>query len=120
MSWRDRRMAALCQAGLVEKFVDAWMWVIYPVWLYQRNVPLSHIGWIVGSYGIVWGVSQFFTGRLSDRIGRLKPIVWGMILCGGGVGLMTFSDAESWQAMSAAISRHPRPRARLCRDTQPT
>ena len=104
MSWRDRRMAALCQAGLVEKFVDAWMWVIYPVWLYQRNVPLSHIGWIVGSYGIVWGVSQFFTGRLSDRIGRLKPIVWGMILCGGGVGLMTFSDAESWQAMSAAIS----------------
>jgi hypothetical protein len=26
MSWRDRRMAALCQAGLVEKFVDALVW----------------------------------------------------------------------------------------------
>ena len=27
MTWKDRRMAALCQAGLVEKFVDALAWV---------------------------------------------------------------------------------------------
>ena len=27
MSWRDRRLAAICQAGLVEKFVDALVWV---------------------------------------------------------------------------------------------
>jgi MFS family permease len=104
MSWRDKRMAALCQAGLVEKFVDAWMWVIYPVWLYQRGVPLPHIGWIVGSYGLVWGVSQFFTGRLSDRIGRMKPIVWGMLLCGGGVGLMPLFPTEAWLAATAALS----------------
>jgi len=29
-------------------------------------------GWVVGVYGFVWGGSQFFTGRLSDRIGRQK------------------------------------------------
>jgi MFS family permease len=104
MSWRDRRLAALCQAGLVEKFVDAWMWVIYPVWLYQRGIALPHIGWIVGSYGLVWGVSQFFTGRLSDRIGRMKPIVWGMLLCGGGVGLMPLFPTEGWLAATAALS----------------
>lgn len=104
MSWRDRRLAALCQAGLVEKFVDAWMWVIYPVWLHQRGVTLPHIGWIVGSYGLVWGVSQFFTGRLSDRIGRMKPIVWGMLLCGGGVALMPLFPAEAWLAASAALT----------------
>jgi MFS family permease len=104
MSWRDRRLAALCQAGLVEKFVDAWMWVIAPVWLYQHGIPLPHIGWIVGSYGIVWGVSQFFTGRLSDRIGRMKPIVWGMLLCGGGVGLMPLFPSEGWLAATAALS----------------
>jgi len=104
MSWRDRRLAALCQAGLVEKFVDAWMWVIAPVWLYQRGVPLPQIGWIVGSYGIVWGVSQFFTGRLSDRIGRLKPIVWGMWLCGAGIGLMPLVDSQTWLLATAALS----------------
>ncbi|HEY9197834.1 MAG TPA: MFS transporter [Gammaproteobacteria bacterium] len=104
MSWRDRRMAAFSQAGLIEKFVDALVWVIYPVWLYQQGVSLPRIGWIVGVYGIVWGVSQFFTGRLSDRIGRLKPIVWGMWLCGLGVALMPFSTTLSWQIAAAALA----------------
>lgn len=104
MSWRDRRMAALCQAGLVEKFADAWMWVIAPVWLYQRGVPLPRIGWIVGAYGITWGVSQFWTGRLSDRIGRMGPIVWGMWLCGAGIGLMPLVDSRAWLLGSAALS----------------
>lgn len=104
MSWRDRRLAAFCQAGLVEKFVDAWMWVIAPVWLYQRGIPLPQIGWIVGAYGITWGVAQFFTGRLSDRIGRLRPIVWGMWLCGGGIALMPLVDTEVWLLATAALS----------------
>jgi MFS family permease len=104
MSWRDRRLAAFCQAGLVEKFVDAWMWVIYPVWLFQRGVPLTEIGWLVGAYGITWGVSQFFTGRLSDRIGRLKPIVWGMWLCGGGVALMPLLESSTGLALAGALS----------------
>lgn len=102
MSWRDRRMAALCQAGLVEKFVDALVWVIYPIWLYQQAYSLPTIGWIVGSYGLVWGIAQLFTGRWSDRIGRRKPIVWGMLLCGLGVALMPLSGSMFGQ-MGAAI-----------------
>ncbi len=104
MSWRDRRMAAFSQAGLVEKFVDALMWVIYPVWLYQRGFSLPAIGWIVGSYGIVWGLAQLFTGRLSDRIGRLKPIVWGMLLCGLGVGLMPLHATAIWQTGASMLA----------------
>ncbi|MHB8915649.1 MAG: MFS transporter [Thiobacillus sp.] len=104
MSWRDRRMAAFSQAGLVEKFVDALMWVIYPVWLYQQAFSLPAIGWIVGSYGIVWGVTQLFTGRLSDRVGRLKPIVWGMLLCGLGVGLMPLYATAIWQTGAAMLA----------------
>lgn len=104
MSWRDRRMAAFSQAGLVEKFVDAHVWVIYPVWLYQQGFSLPAIGWIVGSYGIVWGVAQLFTGRLSDRIGRLKPIVWGMLLCGLGVGLMPLHTTAIWQTGAAMLT----------------
>jgi MFS family permease len=104
MSWRDRRMAAFSQAGLVEKFVDALMWVIYPVWLTQRGFTLPEVGWIVGSYGMVWGVSQFFTGRLSDRVGRLPPIVWGMLLCGAGMALMPLLATLGWQVGAAMLT----------------
>ena len=104
MSWRDRRMLAFSQAGLIEKFVDALVWVFYPVYLYQKGLDLSTIGWIVGVYGFVWGGSQFVTGRLSDHVGRLKPIVWGMWLCGIGVALMLLGDGVVWWSFSAAVT----------------
>ena len=104
MSWRDKRMMALSQAGLVEKFVDALVWVFYPVFLYQRGVSLPNVGWIIGVYGFVWGGSQLFTGRLSDRIGRYKPNVWGMWICGAGVAMMMLGEGVVWWAASAGIS----------------
>ena len=78
VSWRNRRMFAISQAGLVEKFVDTLVWIFYPVYLYAQGFSLSDIGWIVGIYGTVWGASQLLTGRLSDRVGRLLPCVGGM------------------------------------------
>jgi MFS family permease len=104
MSWRDKRLFAISQAGLVEKFVDALVWVFYPALLYQKGLSLAGIGWVVGVYGFVWGMSQFFTGHLSDKIGRQKPIVWGMWLCGSGVGLTLLGDGEIWWSLSAAIA----------------
>lgn len=104
MSWKDRRMVAFCQAGLIEKFVDALVWVFYPVFLYQQGLGLSAIGWVVGIYGFVWGGSQFITGRLSDHIGRFKPIIWGMWICGGGVALMLLNGGMVVWSFSAAVT----------------
>lgn len=104
MSWRDRRMAALCQAGLVEKFVDALVWVFWPVHLHQRGVDLPGIGWIVGVYGFTWGAAQFFTGKLSDRLGRHQLNAWGMWICGAGVALMPLGSGAAWWSASAAIT----------------
>ncbi|MBU1263305.1 MAG: MFS transporter [Gammaproteobacteria bacterium] len=103
MSWRDARMASVSQAGLVEKFVDALVWVFFPVYLYQHGLSLAGIGWVVGVYGFVWGLSQFLTGHLSDRIGRKKPIVWGMWLCGAGVALVLLGEGELWWSFAAAV-----------------
>lgn len=104
VSWRDKRFFAFSQAGLVEKFVDALVWVFYPAFLYQQGVSLAAIGWIVGIYGFVWGGSQFITGKLSDRIGRLKPIVWGMWVCGVGVGMTVVGDGVIWWSISAVVT----------------
>ena len=104
MSWRDRRMAALCQAGLVEKFVDALVWAFWPVYLHQRGVDLPAIGWIVGVYGFTWGAAQFFTGKLSDRFGRHLLNTWGMWICGAGVALMPLGEGGAWWSASAAVA----------------
>jgi MFS family permease len=104
MSWGDKRMAAFCQAGLVEKFVDALIWVFYPVYFYQRGMGLAEIGWVVGVYGFVWGGSQFLTGKLSDHIGRMWPIISGMWICGVGVGITLLGDSVLWWSFSAAIT----------------
>jgi sugar phosphate permease len=104
MSWRDRRFAAICQAGLVEKFVDALVWVFYPVFLYQSGISLPSIGWIVGIYGFVWGGGQLFTGRLSDRVGRHWPNVAGMWICGAGVAMMLLGEGVLWWSASAAVT----------------
>lgn len=104
VSWRDKRLMALSQAGMVEKFVDALVWIFYPVFLYQKGVSLPNVGWIIGFYGFVWGGSQLFTGRLSDRVGRHPLNVWGMWICGAGVAAMMLGDGIAWWAASAAIS----------------
>ena len=104
MSWRDRRMAALCQAGLVEKFVDALVWVFWPVYLHEQGVSLPGIGWIVGVYGFTWGGAQFFTGKLSDRIGRHQLNAGGMWVCAAGVALLPMGSGSAWWSASAAVA----------------
>jgi MFS family permease len=104
MSWRDRRMAALCQAGLVEKFVDALVWVFWPVYLHQRGASLARVGWIVGVYGFTWGMAQLFTGRFSDRVGRHRLNVWGMWVCAAGVVLLPLASGPAWWSGSACVT----------------
>lgn len=104
MTWKNKSLMAICQAGLVEKFVDALVWVFYPIFLYQRGVSLTNIGWITGTYGLVWGISQLFTGKLSDHVGRQIPNVAGMWICGAGVAMMMLNDGIAWWSISSAVS----------------
>lgn len=104
VSWTDRRLMAVSQAGLVEKFVDALVWIVYPVFLFGRGLTLTEVGWVIGIYGFVWGASQFFTGPLSDKVGRQWPNVFGMWVCGAGVAMMMLGEGVAWWSISAAVS----------------
>lgn len=104
VSWNDRRLAALSQAGLVEKFVDALVWLVYPVYFYQRGLSLPEIGWVVGLYGFVWGLAQLVTGKLSDHLGRHRINVIGMVVCGVGVAMVPLVDGMTWWSIAAVTS----------------
>lgn len=104
MTWRDSRTVALCQAGLVEKFVDALDLMFYPVFLHRAGLSLSETGWVIAVYGSVWGLSQLVTGRLSDRLGRQPLNVMGISASGGGVALMLVGSGAAWWTLSAVIT----------------
>jgi len=104
VSFRHRTFAALSQAGCVEKFVDALVWVLFPVYLYARGLSLINIGWVVGVYGFVWGGSQLWTGPLSDAIGRKWPIVIGMWICAAGVVATLFADGMVEWSLTAGVT----------------
>ncbi|MBQ0937906.1 MFS transporter [Ideonella paludis] len=104
MSWRDARLLALCQAGLVEKFVDALVWIVYPIYLLKQGLSLPEASAVIGVYGMVWGVSQLITGRWSDRLGRHRLNVGGMWLCGIGVAMMVVMNSSGGWMLSAALT----------------
>ena len=102
-SWQDKRLLALNQAGLVEKFTDALVWIILPVWFLSKGLTLVQGSSVIGVYAVVWGASQLITGPASDRYGRKLLIVGGMWLCGIGVLLLPLSSTVWGWTMEAAI-----------------
>ena len=103
VTWRDARLASINQAGLVEKFVDVLLWVFVPALLFQRGFTLAQIGWVVSVYAFSWGGLQLFTGSLSDRIGRRRPIVWGMWICATGVAIALLGTSVAWWSFAAGV-----------------
>ena len=85
VSWRHPTFSALCQAGVANKVADTLLWVLFPLYLHRHGLGLVQVGWVSGVYGLSWGASQLWTGPLSDRIGRKRPVVAGLWLLAAGV-----------------------------------
>jgi len=104
VSFRHRSFVALSQAGCIEKFVDALVWVFFPVYLLGQGLSLVNVGWVVGTYGFVWGGSQLWTGPLSDAVGRKWPIVIGMWICAAGVAAIVLVNGMLAWSLAAALT----------------
>ena len=102
-SIQHKPLIALNQAGLVEKFTDAIVWIFFPVYFTSQGLSLVEAGAIIAIYGVVWGASQLVTGPLSDKIGRRGLIVWGMWFCGLGVVLIPLTDSVFYWSLESAL-----------------
>ena len=91
-SWNDKVLLSLNQAGLVEKFTDAMVWIFLPVFFLSKGLTLIEGSAIISVYALTWGGSQLITGPLSDKIGRKILIVSGMWICGIGILSIPYTD----------------------------
>jgi MFS family permease len=89
VSWKDRTLAAVSQAGLVSNLNDGLVWVIVPVLLVSHGVSVTGVGYIKALYPFMWAAGMIATGHLADRIGRKPPIVAGMLIQAAGLAVIT-------------------------------
>ncbi|MDA8261517.1 MAG: MFS transporter [Actinomycetota bacterium] len=103
MSWKDRSMLAVCQAGMVNKFADSLVAAFFPLYFLRRGVTLSEVGLLVGVYAWVWGLGQVVSGALADKVGRKLPITGGTFLIAGGMATMLAGSARGMWFAGAAV-----------------
>jgi len=99
-SFTDRDLSSVCQAGLVNNLNDAMAWGLFPLVFAAAGLDLTRIGALAAVYPAVWGLTQVYTGALSDRVGRKQLIVWGMWL--QALGIAVTASSQSFAAFAAA------------------
>ena len=80
VSFREPALSSCVQAGFFNNLNDAVAWGLFPVVFARGGLTLGAIAALAALYPAVWGLGQFATGPMSDRVGRKWLIVLGMWL----------------------------------------
>jgi MFS family permease len=103
-SWKDRALFSASQAGMVNNLNDGMVWGLVPIFLAGAGLPLQQIALVSAAYPGVWGLSQLFTGALSDRLGRKWMIAAGMWVQAAGIALFVIGRGlASWMSGSILL-----------------
>lgn len=103
-SFRDRTLAAVSQAGLVNNLNDGLAWGLFPGLFAAGGMGDGRVGVLVAVYPLVWGAGQLVTGHWSDRVGRRPLVVAGMLLQAGAlVGIALGHGFALWLGASALL-----------------
>ena len=80
--WSDAALFSVSQAGLINNLNDGLAWGLFPLLFTASGLGVREMSVLAAIYPIAWSLSQLLTGPLSDRVGRKRPIVAGMLLQG--------------------------------------
>jgi MFS family permease len=100
---RNRTLSAVTQAGLVNNLNDGMIWGLLPVVLMGHGFSTAEVGMLVGIYPTVWGMSQLFTGKMSDHLSKKGMIFWGMLMQGAAILAIPWAEGFGSMALLAVI-----------------
>lgn len=102
--WSDANLFSVSQAGLVNNLNDGLAWGVFPLLFVGSGLALRDMSVLAAIYPATWGTSQLITGPLSDRWGRKRPIIAGMLLQGAAlVGIAMVHGFAPWAGTLAAL-----------------
>ncbi|TFB48741.1 MFS transporter [Cryobacterium tagatosivorans] len=102
-SFRDRSLSSVSQAGMVNNLNDGLAWGLFPLLFAAAGLSIESIGILAAVYPAVWGAGQLITGGLSDRIGRKRLIVGGMIVQAVALGLVAAGSSFGIWLVAAVL-----------------
>jgi MFS family permease len=101
---REPALSSVTQAGFVNNLNDGLAWGLFPLLFARAGLSTGRIGLLVALYPAVWGAAQLATGPLSDRWGRKRPIVGGMVLQGAALAAVaTAGSFAPWALATVAL-----------------
>lgn len=103
VSWQDRTLFAVAQAGFVEKFADTLVWGFFPLYFVSLRRSPAEVGLLSGVYALTWGVLQIPSGALADRVGRKLPITAGLLLVASGITLLLLVHGLGLWLLAVAV-----------------
>jgi len=92
-SFKHKSLSGITQAGLVNNLNDGMTWGLLPLLLLSKNFSASQIGLLTAIYPTVWGLSQLYTGKLSDIYSKKMLLFWGMLLQAIGISLLVLATS---------------------------
>jgi MFS family permease len=102
-TWRDRSLSATSQAGLVNNLNEGMAWGLFPLMFAGAGLSLRSVGMLIALAPAVWGIGQFFTGALSDRVGRKWLIAGGQWTEAVGLLIIALGDSSVVWAVGSAV-----------------
>lgn len=104
VSWRDRTLSSISQAGLVNNLNDGLAWGLLPLHFAAAGLAIDRIAILAAVYPATWGLCQLVTGALSDRLGRKWMIAGGMWAQALAIALfLTPADFALWVAAAVLL-----------------
>ena len=103
VTWRQRRLWGVCQAGFVNNLNDGLIWGIFPLFFASKGLSLERVALLAAVYPLVWGSLQIATGWLSDVTGRKPVVVLGMLVQGIAIWMTVAFDSFAWWVMAVSL-----------------
>jgi MFS family permease len=88
---------------MVNNLNDGMAWGLFPLFFAAAGLSLREISILGALYPAVWGLVQLVTGGLSDRWGRKRLIVPGMVLQGGAILLLPLTTGFALWALASCL-----------------
>jgi MFS family permease len=100
--WSDAGLFSLSQAGLINNLNDALAWGLFPLLFIQSGLSVGDTSLLAAVYPAAWSFFQLAVGPLSDRWGRKRPLVGGMVL--QGLALVAITALHGFGAWAGALT----------------